>query len=96
MTEDNRRRFERIAFDKSQNVRIMALDASWQISCSMADISACGARLTVDTLPADGVREFYLLLTANNLVSRRCELVRVDGNDIGVQFVPDEPMHKPA
>jgi hypothetical protein len=98
MTHWSKRRFERISFGKSQPVRIMAIDASWQMPCLMMDISASGARLKLEMPSPDTklAKEFYLLLSANGMVHRRCELVRVNGSEIGVQFVPDKPLRKPA
>jgi hypothetical protein len=97
MTQWSKRRFERISFGKAQPVRMMAIDGSWQMPCLMMDISASGARLKLDTpSPDTKLKEFYLLLSANGMVHRRCELVRVSGSEIGVQFVPDKPLSKPA
>ena len=54
----------------------------------MLDVSATGARLEVEgSLDVLRAQEFFLLLSTTGLAFRRCELVRIDGNIIGVQFV---------
>jgi hypothetical protein len=84
----NQRRSQRTTFSQEQAVRITAPDASWQLPCIMLDISATGAKLLMKA-PFDHVdlKEFVLLLTANGLARRRCELIRADGQEIGVRFI---------
>jgi hypothetical protein len=35
-------------------------------------------------------REFFLLLSSTGLAFRRCELVWIDGAQVGVRFVPKD------
>ncbi len=54
----------------------------------MGDVSQTGTRLTVsDGIDGLDLREFLLLLTPTGLVSRRCELVRADGDQLQVRFI---------
>jgi hypothetical protein len=54
----------------------------------MIDVSQTGARLLVEgSLEGLDLKEFFLLLSSTGLAYRRCALVRVDGNHIGVAFL---------
>lgn len=69
----------------------MAIDGTWRRECFVEDISATGARLTVvGDLQGLSLKECFLLLTATGLVHRRCELVRVQGEQLGVRFLKPE------
>ncbi|WP_371259530.1 hypothetical protein [Bradyrhizobium sp. URHD0069] len=53
----------------------------------MADISETGARLTIDETLADlNLDEFFLVLSSNGSVYRRCQLGWINGSDIGAKF----------
>ena len=52
------------------------------------DISDTGAKVTVDgSLTGLQLKEFFLLLSSTGLAYRCCELVWVDGEQIGVSFI---------
>jgi len=54
----------------------------------MIDVSQTGARLLVEgSLERLDLKEFFLLLSSTGLAYRRCQLVRVEGNQIGVEFL---------
>jgi PilZ domain len=54
----------------------------------MIDVSQTGARLLIEgSLEGLDLKEFFLLLSSTGLAYRRCQLVRVDGNQIGVEFL---------
>ena len=54
----------------------------------MIDVSQTGARLLIDgSLEALDLKEFFLLPSSMGLAYRRCQLVRVAGNQIGVAFL---------
>jgi hypothetical protein len=66
----------------------MGVDGTWRRSCVLLDVSATGARLEVDgTLDVLKAREFFLVLSSTGLAFRRCELIRVDGPQVGVRFI---------
>ena len=51
------------------------------------DVSQTGARLRIEgSLEGLNLKEFFLLLSSTGLVYRRCELVRVAGDEIGIAF----------
>lgn len=85
------RRAERVHFEHRYPVNLMGVDGTWRRSCVLLDVSATGARLEVEgSLDVLRAQEFFLLLSSTGLAFRRCELVRVDGIEIGVRFVvPD-------
>ena len=54
----------------------------------MVDVSQTGARLLIEgSLEGLDLKEFFLLLSSTGLAYRRCQLVRVSGNQIGVAFL---------
>src|ERR1700744_6148421 len=77
----------RVRFDHSQSVNLMGVDGTWRRSCRLLDVSQSGAKLEVDGSPdVLRAREFFLLLSSTGLAFRRCELVWVDGSQVGVKF----------
>jgi PilZ domain-containing protein len=84
------RKAERVHFEHRYPVNLMGVDGTWQRSCILLDVSQTGAKLEVDG-PLDVLRaqEFFLILSSRGLAFRRCELVRVDGTEIGVKFVAE-------
>ncbi|MBO4225062.1 MULTISPECIES: PilZ domain-containing protein [Bradyrhizobium] len=84
------RKAERVHFEHRYPVNLMGVDGTWQRSCVLLDVSQTGAKLEVDG-PLDVLRaqEFFLILSSRGLAFRRCELIRVDGMQIGVKFVAE-------
>ena len=84
------RRAERVKLDTRHPVNLMGVDGTWRRSCILLDVSQSGARLEVDgTLDVLKAQEFFLVLSTRGLAFRRCELVRVDGTEIGVRFIAE-------
>jgi PilZ domain len=91
------RKSERVRMEHSRPVNLMGVDGTWRRSCVLIDISATGARLEVEgTLEVLGVQEFFLLLSSTGLAYRRCELVRVDGSEVGVKFIMERKKERSA
>ncbi len=66
----------------------MGIDGTWRRDCVMIDVSQTGARLLIEgSLEGLDLKEFFLLLSSTGLAYRRCQLVRVDGDQIGIQFL---------
>lgn len=85
------RRAERVIFAKGLTAHIMAVDGSWRRDCTLLDISATGARLVVaESVAGLSVKEFFLVLSTSGRVFRRCGLVRVNGDEMGVSFIDKE------
>jgi len=84
------RKADRVRFEHKCLVNLMGIDGTWRRSCVLLDVSATGARLEVEgTLELLGGKEFFLLLSSTGLAFRRCELIRVDGAEVGVRFVTE-------
>lgn len=77
----------RVRFDHSRPVNLMGVDGTWRRSCVLLDVSQSGAKLQIEGSPdVLRAREFFLLLSSTGLAFRRCELVWVDGTQVGVKF----------
>jgi hypothetical protein len=83
-----RRKGERITFERGVTAHMMGIDGTWRRDCTMEDISETGAKLTVDgAMEGLHLKEFFLLLSSTGLAYRRCELAWVNGDQIGVNFI---------
>ena len=82
------RKSERIEFERGIDVYIMGIDGTWRRDGKMHDVSQTGARLTVNgSLQGIDLKEFFLLLSSTGLAYRRCRMVRLAGDQIGVEFL---------
>jgi hypothetical protein len=82
------RKTERVDFERGIHVYIMGIDGTWRRDCTMIDVSQTGARLCVEgSLEGLDLKEFFLLLSSTGLAYRRCRLVRLAGDQIGVEFL---------
>jgi hypothetical protein len=64
---------------------IIAVDGTWQHKCTIVDVSASGAQLSLNpeiSIP----REFFLSFTGNGRVYRPCELIWRTDEKLGVRF----------
>src|SRR5262249_46325526 len=79
---------ERVNFSRGYDVCIMAIDGTWRRDCQLIAISDNDATLTVEG-PIQGLnlKEFFLLLSSTGLAYRRCELLRVNGTEMDIQFL---------
>ncbi len=83
-----RRKGERITFERGFGAHMMGIDGTWRRDCTMEDVSETGAKLTVEgSVEGLHLQEFFLLLSSTGLAYRRCELASVDGDQIGVNFL---------
>jgi PilZ domain len=88
----NSRRNDRITFQRGLDARIFGIDGTWSRPCQLADISQSGARLIVEeAIGGLNLREFFLVLATTGRVWRRCELIRINGDELGVRFLKTEP-----
>lgn len=84
----DKREAKRVHFDHERRAALLATDGTWRRECILVDVSESGARLRIDGSPdVLRAREFFLLLSPNGLVFRRCELVRLEGSEAGVHFL---------
>ena len=79
---------ESVTFSRGYGVCIMGIDGTWRRDCLLNAISDNDAILTVaGSIQGLNLKEFFLLLSSTGLAYRRCELVRVNGTEIDVQFL---------
>ena len=87
MSEDGKGA-ERVTFSRGYDVCIMAIDGTWRRDCVLNAISDTDAILTVEgSIQGLNLKEFFLLLSSTGLAYRRCELVRVNGAEMDIQFL---------
>jgi len=87
MAED-KKALERVEFGRGYDVCIMGIDGTWRRDCLLNAVSDNDAVLTVEgSIQGLNLKEFFLLLSSTGLAYRRCELVRVNGVEIDVQFL---------
>lgn len=87
MPEENKGA-DRVTFSRGYDVCIMAIDGTWRRNCQLNAISDNDAVLTVEgSVQGLNLKEFFLLLSSTGLAYRRCELVRVNGAEMDIQFI---------
>ena len=90
-----RRKGERVVFERGINAHMMGIDGTWRRNCVVEDISELGAKLTVEgSIEGLHLKEFFLLLSSTGLAYRRCELAWVNGDQVGVNFLKHENKKK--
>jgi PilZ domain len=63
--------------------------------CILLDVSESGANLEMEgSATVLQAREFFLLLSSTGLAFRKCELVWIDGVQVGVRFIEKGPRKK--
>src|ERR1700692_939004 len=81
-----------VNLDRGIQADIMGIDGTWRRDCLMIDVSQTGARLCIEgSFEGLDLKEFFLLLSSTGLAYRRCKLVRVMGDQIGVGFLQAPP-----
>jgi hypothetical protein len=91
MTE-NDKSVERVTFSRGYDVCMMAIDGTWRRNCQLSAISEDDAVLNVEgSIQGLNLKEFFLLLSSTGLAYRRCELVRVNGAEMDIQFLKGRP-----
>ena len=85
---EEKRALDRVTFGRGYGVCIMGIDGTWRRDCLLQAISDSDAMLTVEgSIQGLNLKEFFLLLSSTGLAYRRCELVRVNGADMDIQFL---------
>src|SRR6476659_6243908 len=88
MATAERRKGDRVVFERGFAAHMMGIDGTWRRDCVMEDVSETGAKLTVEgSVEGLHLKEFFLLLSSTGLAYRRCELAWVNGDQIGVNFL---------
>src|SRR5216684_8512253 len=90
-----KRAANRVSFERGYHAQIMGIDGTWRRDCTMLDVSASGVQLLIKgSIAGLDLNEFFLLLSSTGLAYRRCELARIDGEQIGARFL--QPSRKKA
>jgi hypothetical protein len=85
------RKSGRVDFERGIPAYMMGIDGTWRRDCLMIDVSQTGARLLIQgSLEGLDLKEFFLLLSSTDLAYRRCQLVLVSGDQIGVAFLAQD------
>jgi PilZ domain len=85
----------RVELEKGINARMIGIDGTWARDCLVKDASSTGAKIIVKgSFEGLSLREFFLALSSTGAVYRRCQLVRVSGEEIGVRFLNQRPSGK--
>jgi hypothetical protein len=85
----------RVTFGRGYDVCIMGIDGTWRRDCVLKSVSDNDATLTVEgSIQGLNLKEFFLLLSSTGLAYRRCELGRVNGAEINVQFLTTKQNRK--
>jgi hypothetical protein len=89
------RKSGRVDFERGIRVYIMGIDGTWRRECMMIDVSQTGARLCIEgSFEGLDLKEFFLLLSSTGLAFRRCRMVRVVGDQIGIEFLALDEVKK--
>ena len=97
MATAERRKGDRVTFERGFAAHMMGIDGTWRRDCIMEDVSETGAKLTVEgSVEGLHLKEFFLLLSSTGLAYRRCELAWVNGDQIGVNFLKQGDKKKKA
>ena len=85
---EEKKAVDRVTFGRGYDVCIMGIDGTWRRNCLLNAISDNDAVLTVEgSIQGLNLKEFFLLLSSTGLAYRRCELVRVNGTEMDIQFL---------
>jgi hypothetical protein len=91
------RKGTRVSFEHGVDALMMGIDGTWRRECHLVDVSVSGAKLIVaGSMEGLNFKQFFLLLTPTGSIFRRCELVRLNGNEIGVRFLTKSDVRKPT
>jgi hypothetical protein len=94
---EEKKMLDRVTFGRGHDVCIMGIDGTWRRDCLLKAVSDNDALLTVESsVQGLNVKEFFLLLSSTGLAYRCCELVRINGTDMDIQFLKAKARKKKA
>ncbi|MGO4712627.1 PilZ domain-containing protein [Bradyrhizobium sp. 2TAF24] len=83
-----RAEIDRVTFSRGITAHLMGIDGTWRRNCVVESISDTNASLIVEgSVEGLNLKEFFLLLSSTGLVYRRCELERLNGDQLEVRFL---------
>jgi hypothetical protein len=88
MPQENGNENRCVTFERPFSAHMMAIDGTWRRSCAIKEVTEGGATLLVEvSIEGLALKEFFLLLSSTGLAYRRCELDRVNGEQLSVNFL---------
>jgi len=82
------RKASRVRIEHRHPVNLMGVDGTWRRTCYLLDVSDSGAKLDVEgPVNVLQAKEFFLVLSSTGLAFRKCELIWIDGTQVGVRFI---------
>ena len=88
MATEQRRKGERVTFERGIPTYMMGIDGTWRRNCIMDDVSEIGCKLTISgSIEGLNLKEFFLVLSSTGLAYRRCEIAWINGDAAGVRFL---------
>jgi PilZ domain-containing protein len=89
MARRDKRSDKRVALDHRIDCTAVAVDGTWSVRGRLDDISETGAKFSVPGKTDERIRrdEFFLVLTGDGKVSRRCKIVWENNRAFGLRFV---------
>lgn len=88
----NKRKSDRVHFERGYEASIMGIDGTWQRRCLLEDVSPTGAKLMIEgAVGGLNLKEFFLVLSRVGNAYRRCELIWIKGDTIGLRFLRSNP-----
>lgn len=88
MPKEKEQESRRVSFEHPVPAQMMAIDGTWRRACTLKDVSDAGAKLQVETsIEGLTLKEFFILLSSTGLAYRRCQLDRVNGEELEVSFL---------
>lgn len=84
----DKRRLPRVEFSRGIPMRMLAIDGTWSRPCLMLDAADKGVKLVLkQSVTGMNLKEFFLVLSTTGSSFRRCEMVWMNGDEIGVRFI---------
>jgi len=97
MPKEKEQEARRVTFEHRLAVQLMAIDGTWRRSCHLKDVSEIGATLQIESsIEGLSLKEFFLLLSSTGLAYRRCQLDRVNGDELEISFLRQKSTTKKA
>jgi hypothetical protein len=83
-----KRKDRRVVFGRGVPTHLMAIDGTWRRASLLLDVSDSGGKLRIDgSIEGLNLKEFFLLLSSTGLAYRHCELIWINGEEIGISFI---------
>jgi PilZ domain-containing protein len=89
MSKRDKRSNKRVTLDHKIRCTAIAVDGTWSIQGRLDDISETGGKFSAHGKVDGRIRrdEFFLVLSSDGKVSRRCKIVWENNYCFGLQFV---------